>query len=76
MWFDKQNPIATFLDKRPEVNPTFICDTTKIPDEVGNDFDLVVFDPPHENVGPLDMDIAQGPRSLRRSKDLVLRLTD
>ena len=51
MWFDKENPLVTFLDKRESVNPTFVCDTTKIPEEVGKDFDLVVFDPPHENVG-------------------------
>ena len=51
MWFDKKNPMATFLDKRESVNPTFVCDTTSIPEEVGSDFDLVVFDPPHENVG-------------------------
>jgi len=51
MWFDKSNPLATFLDKRPEVNPTFVCDTTNIPEEVGKDYDMVVFDPPHENVG-------------------------
>lgn len=51
MWFDKENPLVTFLDKRPEVNPTFICDTTNIPEEVGKDYDMVVFDPPHENTG-------------------------
>ncbi len=51
IWFDKTNPLVTFLDKRAEVEPTFVCDTTAIPDEVGCDFDLVVFDPPHENVG-------------------------
>ena len=49
MWFDKTNPLATFLDIRECVKPTFVCNTTSIPPEVGNDFDLVVFDPPHEN---------------------------
>lgn len=52
MWFDKSNQWVTFLDKREEVKPDFVCDTTNIPDEVGKDFDLVVFDPPHENTGP------------------------
>lgn len=52
IWFDKKNPIATFLDKRAEVNPDFICDTRSIPAEVGDGFDLVVFDPPHMNCGP------------------------
>lgn len=51
IWIDKNNPLCTFLDKRPEVNPTFVCDTKNIPQEVGEGFDLVVFDPPHENVG-------------------------
>lgn len=51
IWFDKENPLAVFLDKRAECNPTFVCDTTKIPDAVGRDFNLVVFDPPHENFG-------------------------
>lgn len=52
MWLDKQNPLVTFLDKRAEVNPTIVCDTTKMPPEVGGDYDLIVFDPPHENCGP------------------------
>lgn len=51
VWFDKTNPLVTFLDKRPEVKPCFVCDTKSIPSEVGEEFDLVVFDPPHENVG-------------------------
>lgn len=51
MWFDKSNPLVTFLDRRPEVSPTICCDTRHLPEEVGCDYDLVVFDPPHENVG-------------------------
>lgn len=51
VWFNKENPLATFLDIRPEANPTFVCDTKAIPIEVGCDYDLIVFDPPHENVG-------------------------
>ena len=51
IWFDKANPLATFLYKRAECNPTIVCDTTAIPDEAGANYDLVVFDPPHENVG-------------------------
>jgi len=52
IWFDKNNPLATFLDRRSEVNPTIVCDTTSIPDEVGADYDLIVYDPPHMNCGP------------------------
>lgn len=51
VWFDKKNKLATFLDKRSDVGPDFVCDTTDIPPEVGNGFDLVVFDPPHLNCG-------------------------
>jgi len=52
VWFNKQHPLATYLDKRESVKPDFICDTRAIPPEVGTDFDLVVFDPPHMNCGP------------------------
>lgn len=52
IWFDKKNPLAVFLDKRAEVNPDFICDTKQIPKTVGQDYDLIVWDPPHMNCGP------------------------
>ena len=55
MWFDKQNPRTTFVDRRPEVNPTIVADTKALPPEVGSGFDLVVFDPPHENCGTGNM---------------------
>jgi hypothetical protein len=51
VWFNKNHPCAIYLDKRAEVNPTIVCDTRNIPDQVGKDFDLVVFDPPHKNCG-------------------------
>jgi len=51
VWFKKNHPDATYLDSRPEVNPTIVCDTTCIPESVGDGFDLIVFDPPHMNVG-------------------------
>ena len=52
IWFDKNHPLATFLDKRSEVNPTIVCDTKQIPTEAGDGFDLIVWDPPHMNCGP------------------------
>lgn len=52
IWFDKNNPMATYLDKRSEVNPTIICDTREIPESAGSEYDLVVWDPPHMNCGP------------------------
>ena len=52
IWFNKKHPLATYLDKREIVKPDIVCDTRNIPSEVGCGFDLVVFDPPHENTGP------------------------
>lgn len=52
IWYDKNHPLATFIDKRAEVNPTIVCDSTQLPGSVPSDFDLVVFDPPHKNSGP------------------------
>jgi hypothetical protein len=52
IWFDKAHPCATFVDIRPEVNPDVIADTRALPAEIGEDYDLVVFDPPHKNNGP------------------------
>lgn len=51
IWFDKENPFATFLDKRAEVNPTVVCDIREIPETVKGPFILFVFDPPHLNTG-------------------------
>jgi len=44
--------MCIYLDKRPEVNPTIVCDTRNIPKTVGSGFDLVCWDPPHGNCGP------------------------
>ncbi len=52
IWHNKNHDMAVYLDSRSEVNPTVVCDTRSIPDSVGRDFDLVVFDPPHMNCGP------------------------
>lgn len=52
IWFDKNHPLVTYLDKRGSVNPTIICDIRNIPESVGSGFSLVVFDPPHMNCGP------------------------
>lgn len=59
MWFDKDNPIATFLDRREEthtlcdglvleVKPDVIADFCNMPFD-DESFHLVVFDPPHLN---------------------------
>lgn len=50
IWFDKDHPLATYLDKRPEVKPTIVCDTRQgIP---GYGYNLICWDPPHMNCGP------------------------
>lgn len=49
VWFNKAHPCATFIDIRPEVNPDIVADSRALPAELPNDFDLVVFDPPHKN---------------------------
>jgi hypothetical protein len=52
IWYAKDHPFVTFLDKRPEVEPTIVCDTRSIPPEAGSGFNLLVYDPPHMNCGP------------------------
>lgn len=52
IWFNKKHPLATYLDKRKEVDPDIVCDTNSLPEEVGACYDLVVWDPPHMNCGP------------------------
>jgi hypothetical protein len=51
VWFDKQHRDCTYVDIRPEVNPTVVADATMLPAEVNGPFNLVVFDPPHKNNG-------------------------
>ena len=51
IWYNKEHALVTFLDKRPEVSPTFVCNTNAIPKEVGTGFNLICWDPPHANVG-------------------------
>lgn len=51
IWFNKEHPFATYIDKRAEVNPDIVCDTNKLP-ELGAEFDLICWDPPHMNCGP------------------------
>jgi hypothetical protein len=51
IWYDRDNPLATFVDVRAEVNPTHVADSRALPPEVGDGDQLVVFDPPHKNNG-------------------------
>jgi hypothetical protein len=52
IWFNKNHPFATYLDKRKSVKPTIVCDTMSIPASAGSGYNLVVWDPPHMNCGP------------------------
>ncbi len=51
IWFDRSHRDATYVDVRPEVEPDIIADATALPADIGTDYDLVVFDPPHKNNG-------------------------
>lgn len=50
-WFNRQDPRATFVDRRSEVEPTVVADSCALPAEITGPFDLVVFDPPHKPNG-------------------------
>lgn len=52
IWFNKDHPLAVYLDRRAEVNPTIVCNTNAIPKEVGSGYNLICWDPPHLNCGP------------------------
>lgn len=51
VWFDKTYPDATFIDVRPEVTPDVVASSCALPAEVGEGYDLIVFDPPHKTNG-------------------------
>ncbi len=51
IWFDRAHRDATYIDIRPGVSPDIIADSRQLPEEVGEGFGLIVFDPPHENYG-------------------------
>jgi hypothetical protein len=47
IWFNKKQKDTIFIDIRPEVNPDIVMDCTKTT-FIDKEFDLIVFDPPHE----------------------------
>lgn len=74
IWFNRQNPLVTFLDRRAEVKPDIVCDTRELPESVGKDFDLIVFDPPHENLGKNSrMAKSYGYSTRQEIKDTIIR---
>lgn len=50
VWFDKKYRDATFVDIRPEVLPDLVADARALPPDMEG-FDLILFDPPHDNYG-------------------------
>ena len=72
VWFDKNHPLTTYVDKRSCVGPSIVADTTALPPEVGTEYDLIVFDPPHTNLGPnSDMSKAYGHLTMAQIRDLI-----
>ena len=51
VWFNKQHPDAVYIDCRPEVSPDIVADSRLLPADIGDDYSLIVFDPPHKNNG-------------------------
>lgn len=51
IWYDKHDPICTFLDIRAEVSPDVVADSRDLSMFEDSLFDMVVFDPPHVNFG-------------------------
>lgn len=49
IWFNKNHPDAIYVDVRPEVGPSIVADARALPVEIGEGYDLIVFDPPHKN---------------------------
>lgn len=72
VWFNKNHPLAVYVDKRPEVNPQFVVDTTALPPQIGSGYSLVVFDPPHLNCGPnSNMSRVYGYHTTKQIKELI-----
>ena len=76
MWFDREYPDTTFIDIRPEVEPTIVADTTApFHEQLEDKFDLIVFDPPFENFGKNNkhgMSRSYGPsKTAQEIRDLI-----
>lgn len=74
VWYNKNHPLAIYLDKRAEVKPTIVCDTNEIPSHVGTGFNLICWDPPHMNCGPnSDMSKRYGHHTTAQIMDLLYK---
>lgn len=71
VWMNKNHPDCVYLDIRPEMEPDIVCDTRSLP-FAGGDIGLVVFDPPHVNVGKnSNMAKYYGHHTLDEIKDVI-----
>jgi SAM-dependent methyltransferase len=74
VWFNKSHPDAIFLDIRPEVKPDVVGDSRNLGQFGSGWFDLVVFDPPHGNIGPNGaMKKRYGSFDMPYIRDLIVR---
>jgi hypothetical protein len=72
VWFDKSYRDTIFVDRRAEVNPTIVADTRNLPQEVGDGYDLIVFDPPHVNFGAnAEMSKSYGHHTTADIRDII-----
>jgi hypothetical protein len=51
VWFDKDHRECIYVDIRESVKPTVVGDTRNLGNLLGEQFNLIVFDPPHHNYG-------------------------
>lgn len=72
VWFDKEYKDALFIDIRPCVEPDMVADSRNLPPEVGDNYDLVVFDPPHVNFGKnAEMSTTYGWHTTQEIRELI-----
>ena len=72
IWFNRNHPDCLYVDVRSEVNPDIICDSRKLPAFIKDDYDLIVFDPPHVQFGKTsDMARAYGHHTTAEIVDII-----
>ena len=73
VWFNKKHPDCIYIDIRESVNPDRVCDSRATGMNAGH-FDLVVFDPPHVNLGEKsDMARTYGHFTTVEIRDIIRR---
>lgn len=51
MWFDASREDTLHIDIRSEMKPDMVCSSMDMVRKVGDRYNLIVFDPPHVNLG-------------------------